>query len=147
MKPTPQELRAHVYDVVLERGLPPTCSAMAKHFDENESAIRAAIADLKIGKTVLLRPDGREIWMAGPFAAEATAFRVIGRHAAWWANCIWDAFAIAVIANEPVHVATHCPDCNEPLQVRADPAQAPTEDLVAHFLVPARHWYDDLGFT
>ena len=147
MQPTPQALRAHVYDVTLERGLPPTCAAMAKHFGESETAIRAALADLKIGKTVLLKPDGREIWMAGPFGSEATAFRVVGKHAAWWANCIWDAFAVAVIAAEPVHVATHCPCCNEALQLRADPAQPPQDDLVAHFLVPARHWYDDLGFT
>ena len=144
---TPQALRTHVYDVLLQRGLPPSCADIGTRFGESADAIRSAIATLQIGKTLILKPDGREIWMCGPFAAEATAFRVIGKRAAWWANCIWDAFGIAVIAGEPVHVATHCPDCNEPLQLHADPRQPPAEDFVAHFLVPARNWYDDLGFT
>lgn len=144
----PQALRIHVYDVLLERGLPPSCDAIGKHFGESASAVRAAISGAKLGKTVLLKPDGSEIWMCGAFSAVPTAFRVVGKHAAWWANCIWDAFAIAVLANEPVHIATHCPDCNEPLQVHGDPTHPPVEDgSVAHFLVPARHWYDDLGFT
>lgn len=145
--PSPTELRARVYDVLLARGLPPTCAELGAHFGATKAAIRAALGGLKVGKTIQMRPDGSEIWMAGPFAAEATAFRVIGRHAAWWANCAWDAFGVAVIAGEAAHVATHCPDCDEPLELHADPAHAPTEDLVVHFLVRAQHWYDDLGFT
>jgi hypothetical protein len=147
MIPSPLALRARVYDVLLDRGLPPSCTELGAHFSESADAIRAALGAMKIGKTIQMRPDGSEIWMAGPFAAEATAFRVIGRHAAWWANCAWDAFGVAVIAGEPAHVATHCPDCDEPLELLADPARAPNEDLVMHFLVQARHWYDDLGFT
>ena len=147
MKLAPQALRTRVYDVLVERGLPPSCAELGTHFGTTEAAIRSALGSLKIGKTVLMRPDGREIWMAGPFAAEATAFRVIGKRAAWWANCAWDAFGVAVIVGEATHVATHCPDCDEPLELHADPAQAPKEDLVMHFLVQASHWYDDLGFT
>jgi len=147
MMPTPQALRTRVYDVLLERGLPPTCAELGAHFGTDEVVIRRALGGLNIGKTIQMRPDGSEIWMAGPFAGQASAFRVIGRHAAWWANCAWDMFGVAVIAGEAVHVATHCPDCNEPVELHADPAHAPTDDLVVHFLVPARQWFDDIGFT
>jgi hypothetical protein len=33
------------------------------------------------------------------------------------------------------------------MTILTDPSTAPTEDAVVHFLVPARRWYDDIGFT
>jgi hypothetical protein len=140
-------LRARIYETLLQRGLPPTCAELGAQFGETAQSIRATLNGAKMGKTIHMRPDGSEILMAGPFAAGPTAFRVIGHSAAWWANCIWDAFGVAVIAGEPTHVATHCPDCNDPIDFRADPSTPPAGDTVAHFLVPAKRWYDDLEFT
>jgi hypothetical protein len=31
--------------------------------------------------------------------------------------------------------------------IHCDLATAPSIDAVVHFLVPARRWYDDIGFT
>lgn len=102
---------------------------------------------LKIGKTVLPQPKTGEIWMAGPFASAESPYRVTGRGTTWWANCAWDMLGIAMIASEPVRIDTHCTDCLSPMTLRADPARAPSLDAVVHFLVPARRWYDDIGFT
>jgi len=145
--PSAQVLRVQVYDTLLERGLPPTCADLAELYGEPVDAIRAALGGLKIGKAIHMRPDGSEIWMAGPFSAESTPHRITGHRTAWWANCAWDAVGVAVIANETARVSTTCPDCEEDIDFVADPARPPSSDLVAHFLVPARHWYDDLGFT
>jgi hypothetical protein len=54
---------------------------------------------------------------------------------------------IPMIANEWVSIETSCTDCGEPIRVSADADSAPGDDLVVHFLVPARRWYDDIGFT
>ena len=145
--PDARALRIHIYDWLLERGTPPTLRELSRHFGEPETDLRRAVADLRIGKTVLPHPTTGEIWMAGPFASAESPYRVAGRKAWWWANCAWDMFGVAVIANEAVRIDARCADCGAAMALRGDPNREPTEDAVVHFLVPARHWYDDIGFT
>ena len=86
--------------------------------------------------------------MAGPFAAAESPYRVVGSNVRWWANCAWDMFGVAMIANEKVRIDTSCADCRAPMTLHADPARPPSDDgVVVHFLVPARHWYEDIAFT
>ena len=146
----PIALRRFVYDHLLSRGLPPSSEQIGEHFGVSTDDARHAIGSLKIGKTVLPHPTTGEIWMAGPFAARPSTYRVVGKRLAWWANCAWDMLGVMVIANEPVCVETECTDCREPLTIDATPGQGVAQsmrNLVVHFLVPARHWYDDIGFT
>ena len=133
--------------MLLERGFPPSALEIARHFGRGEHEVKHAIAELKIGKTVLPHPVTREVWMAGPFAADKTAYQVAGKAVTWYANCAWDMLGIPMIANEWVTISTQCRDCAEPLRISADPETPPSDDLVVHFLVPARQWYDDIGFT
>lgn len=65
MLPSPVELRIHIYDVLLERGAPPSIEELAAHFGVSPSDAIEAVAALKIGKTVLQAPRTGEIWMAG----------------------------------------------------------------------------------
>ena len=84
---------------------------------------------------------------SGPFASEKTDYKVAGRRTTWFANCAWDMLGVAMIARERVTIETRCGDCGEAIQLRADHESPPRESLVVHFLVPARRWYDDIGFT
>jgi hypothetical protein len=146
----PVALRRFIYDQLLSRGLPPSSEQIGEHFGVSADEARLAIGSMKIGKTVLPHPTTGEIWMAGPFAARPSTYRVFGNRLAWWANCAWDMLGVMVIANEPVRVETECTDCREPLTIDATPERGVAEsvrDMVVHFLVPARHWYDDIGFT
>ena len=147
MLPSPAELRIHIYDVLLDRGSPPSIAELANEFHVPLRDARHAIADLKIGKTVLPHPRTGEIWMAGPFASEPTPYKVSGKRTSWFANCAWDMFGVAMIAREWVTIETRCGDCREPIRLTADPDSPSREDMVVHFLVPARRWYDDIGFT
>jgi len=140
-------LRIFVYDDIIAGGRPPSVAATAMRFGTSPAIAREALANLKIGKTILVDPRSGEIWMAGPFAAADTAYRVVGEKCEWWANCAWDMFGVAMIVNERVRVETRCTDCGAPMTILTDPSTAPTEDAVVHFLVPARRWYDDIGFT
>jgi hypothetical protein len=146
----PRALRIFIYEHLLGRGLPPSSEQIGDHFGISADDARQAIGSMKVGKTVLPHPTTGEIWMAGPFAARPSTYRVFGNQLAWWANCAWDMLGVMVIANEPVRVETECTDCREPISLDATPTAgvlSTLRDMVVHFLVPARHWYDDIGFT
>jgi hypothetical protein len=140
-------LRIFVYEEIVASGRPPTSSQIAGRFSTSALDARGALADLKIGKTILVDPSSGEIWMAGPFSAIDTAYRVVADGRVWWANCAWDMFGVMAIVNEPVIVETRCTDCGHPMTITADPGVLPNDDAVVHFLLPARRWYDDIGFT
>jgi Alkylmercury lyase len=143
----PVALRVFVYDELVDRGAPPSIGALGRRFGVAPNDARSALGELRIGKTILVHPQTGEIWMAGPFSAVETPYRVTLGDRQWWANCAWDMFGVAQIVGEPVRVDTRCTDCEEPLALVCDPAVPPNGDGVVHFLVPARRWYENIGFT
>jgi hypothetical protein len=143
-----RDLRVFVYDHIVARGLPPTSREIAQRFRVEQHEALRALRDVNIGKTILPHPQSGEIWMAGPFSASETVYQVNGKTQRWWANCAWDMLGVAVLVGEPVTVETQCFDCNAPLNISVSTGgQLSDNDLVVHFLVPARQWYDDIGFT
>jgi hypothetical protein len=141
----PVHLRIFTYDHLLAHGTPPRVAEIAQHFNVPVETAARALRDLRIGKTILVGADG-EIWMAGPFSATATDYAVTGS-AKWFANCAWDMLGIPMIAQEPVRIETKCAHCDDNLVFTGSPHAAPDSAAIVHFLVPARRWYDDIGFT
>jgi Alkylmercury lyase len=89
---------------------------------------------------VALGADGR-ILMAHPFAAHRDGTRVASGGREWWGNCAWDAFGIvAALGLEDAVVSER----DLGLRVRGGRAEG---DAVFHVAVPARAWWDDIGFT
>lgn len=141
-------VRVHAYEHLLASGLPPTSLQIADHFGVKPAEALRALREMKIGKAILPHPATGEIWMAGPFASMPTPYTVIGRTAAWWANCAWDMLGVAQLANEQVRIQTQCVDCGDPMIFHVRPGAGELLDAaVVHFLVPARRWYDDIAFT
>jgi hypothetical protein len=120
---------------------------MGEHFGLTRPAAREELAALKIGKTILVHPESGEIGMAGPFASTRTDYEVVSGDRTYYPNCAWDMLGIPMILNAPAQVHTKCTDCGSPMTIDCDPSHAPAENAVVHFLVPARHWYEDIGFT
>jgi len=143
----PVALRVFVYDDLLDRGTPPSIGDIAGRFAVAPNEARRALAELRIGKTILVHPHSGEIWMAGPFSAAETPYRVTLGRRQWWANCAWDMLGVAVLVGATVHVDARCTDCGEAISMRCSPAAPPNDKGVVHFLLPARQWYDDIGFT
>ena len=143
----PESLRIFVYDRLVASGSPPSLDEIAAHFGTTRDVARKEIGALKIGKTILVHPDSGEIWMAGPFSAARTDYKVVAGDRSWWANCAWDMLGIPMVLNAPVQVHTKCTDCGSPMTIDCSPSHPPTVDAVVHFLVPARRWYEDIGFT
>ena len=130
-------LRIHIYNSIVASGRPP-------HLGNEE---RQQLAAMNIGKTLIPHPQTGQVWMAGPFAAEPTQYKAIGS-AIWYANCAWDMLGIPLIVQERVRIETHCAHCAEPMVLEVSPDAPPAAcTAVVHFLVPARKWYDDIGFT
>jgi hypothetical protein len=143
----PVHLRHFIYDRILRDALVPTSADIAERFGTSPSEARRAIADLKLGKTVLPHPTTGEIWMAGPFSSVPTAYVVEREGRRWWANCIWDLFGVAVLVGQRVRLLGSCTDSGEPFVADIDPTGGISSDWVAHLLLPARRWYEDVGFT
>ena len=81
------------------------------------------------------------IRMAHPFAGHRDGARVEAGGRTWWGNCAWDGLGIvAALALPAATVTSH----GVTLRVEAG---AVRDDAVFHVAVPARQWWDDIGFT
>ena len=140
--------RRFIYSHVATEGAPPTSKELALHFDtEPEDAVEV-LKVLGVTKRVVLNPDTGEIWMCGPFSAVPTRFRVHGATASWWANCAWDMLGIPASLNISATLETRCACCDEPVRIEVDGERGPlSHEGLVHIFVPARRWYDDIGFT
>jgi hypothetical protein len=110
--------------------------------------VEASLRRLHEAHVLVLYDGTTEVRMALPFAARVTPFAVYVGDRRWWANCVWDAYAIpAVLGAGDATIETDCPDCGEVmrLQVRAGAAHA--AHALVHFLLPASRWWDDIVFT
>ena len=143
----PVALRQFVYDRILADGAPPASTAIAERFGTTRDAALRALADLKIGKAILVHPVTGEIWMAGPFSSVPTQYVVEREGRQWWGNCVWDLLGVAVLVGQPVRLRASCIESGEPFIADVDPARGIASDWVAHLLLPARRWYEDVGYT
>lgn len=143
------ELRRFIYDHIVEHGLPPSLDRIGARFGWPTDRAREAVRTMNIGKAVLPHPETGEIWMAGPFASERTAYEIrdTGSGIIWWANCAWDMLGVAALIDRPVELTARCGDCGETLHATAKGARVSPAEYVAHFYLPASEWYHDIGFT
>jgi hypothetical protein len=133
------ELRNRIYAWFVEHGEAPV--------PEDVGADDAAFRRLHDEHALVLEPGGTEIRMLNPFSAVPTAYRVEAGGRSWYGNCVWDAFGVPAALGVDGHVSTTCSDCGEPLEVDIAAGRPRPSDLVAHILLPARRWWDDIVFT
>jgi hypothetical protein len=119
VEPHELALRRRIFEAFAATGEPPVLEGL-------QSLARQHV--------VVLDDDGR-IVMAHPFAGHRNGARVDAGGRTWWGNCAWDAFGI--VAALGLEDAT----------ITAQGITLPGEDAVFHVAVPARHWWDDIGFT
>ena len=84
--------------------------------------------------------------MANPFSAVPTAFTVESSGKSWYGNCIWDALGILAVMGSDGRVSTWCPDCGESVETVVRSSRV-SGDGIVQYSVPARSWWDDIGFT
>jgi hypothetical protein len=132
-------LRNRVYSQLVELGRVPTIA--------ETGGDQAALRRLHDEHALVLEADGSAIRMAAPWSGVPTPYRVRAAGREWFGNCVWDAFGIPAALGVDGHVSATCLDCGEGLEVGASDGRSDRDDLVAHFLLPARRWWDDIVFT
>ena len=89
---------------------------------------------------VVLDEDGT-ILMAHPFAAHTDGARVDAGGRTWWGNCAWDGLGIVAALRLPTATVTA-----QGVTLHVHDGQ-PREPGWFHVEVPARRWWDDVGYT
>lgn len=142
------DVRVAIYRSFVDRARAPVPHEIAAALHISVAAVEDALDELARDDVVALLPGTHLVWLAHPFSAATSPFRVVSGDRSWDAICIWDALGILAVAGVDGEVTTACPDCGSPLEVsiRSGEAHAPA-DYVVHYGVPAASWYEDVGYT
>jgi len=142
------DVRRHVYFAVVASARPPTVAETAAALETGEAEVEAAYRRLHDAHALVLYPGTTAIWAANPFCFDRTPHRVTAAGRTWTGTCCWDALGIPGAFHGDGVVDTVCACCGDPLRLEVVEGElARGADLLAHFLVPARHWWDDIVFT
>ena len=147
MDPFLRDTRLYIYAQMVATSAAPSAADTARALSCTPAEAEAAYRSLADAHMIVLRPESTTIWMAMPFSNMQTAHTVIAGGRAYYANCAWDAFGIPALLGADARIFTTCADCGGALERKvASGALSETRGLV-HFALPARRWWDDVGFT
>jgi hypothetical protein len=137
-----------IYRITAETGTVPDSGEVAKATELAEEDVRASFARLHVKR--LLVPelsDPSRIRMAPPFSGVPTAFPVEANGKRYYANCVWDAYGIAAALHADAVIPASDGHTGKSLTLEVKNNQPVPQPYVAHFAVPAAHWWDDIVFT
>jgi hypothetical protein len=137
-----------LYRITAEAGTVPSSGEVAKAIDLAEEDVRASFARLHAKRLLVPEPgDPSRIRMAPPFSGVPTAFPVEANGKRYYANCVWDAYGIAAALHADAVIPASDGHTGESLTLEVKNGQPILQPYVAHFAVPAAHWWDDIVFT
>lgn len=141
------QVRRTVYDGFIRQTRLLSRAEIGARLGVAQSDVAQAFARLSDGHILVLQPGSGEVLMANPFSAVPTPFLVETGPRRWWGNCIWDALGIPAMVGTDAHLLTSCPDCGQAISLEINGGAVGAAQAVAHFVVPAAHWWDDIVFT
>ena len=142
------QVKLAVYKITAATGTAPDSSQVARKTAIAEGEVIAAFARLHAKRLLLPEPDDpRRIRMAPPFSGVPTKFPVESNGKRYYANCVWDAYGIAAALHSDAISRASDGHTGEPLTLEVKNGAPVLQPYVAHFAVPAAHWWDDLVFT
>jgi hypothetical protein len=142
------QVKLAIYEIIAATGSVPTSSQVSRKMKIDENEVLAAFQRLHAKRLLLPEPgDPHRIRMAPPFSGVPTGFPVEANGRRYYANCVWDAYGIAAALQ--CDAISHASDghTGEPLTLEVKNGEPILKSYVAHFAVPAAHWWDDLIFT
>ncbi|MEZ4367008.1 MAG: organomercurial lyase [Kofleriaceae bacterium] len=130
-------------------GAAPTADELSDLSQRSRDDVFDSLRRLDRAGSIALRPGTLDLWIAPPFAAVPTLFRVDagGRH--YWASSAWSALAVAALVDDAeVTVRSALGGEATELTLRVGP-DGPIDagDEVVHFPVPAQRWSEGLVYT
>ena len=141
------EVRRCVYDRVMSEGLPPTIAETASALSTTPDNVEASFRRLADGHILVLQSGTGEILMANPFSAVPTPFLVRAGNRFWYGNCIWDAMGIPAMLKQDATIEASCGCCGTAMHLAVAGGSLEEASGIAHFAIPAAHWWDDIVFN
>jgi DNA-binding transcriptional MocR family regulator len=142
------QVKLAMYDITAATGCVPNSREVSQRIDVAESEVLAAFERLHAKRLLLPEPgDPGRIRMAPPFSGIPTPFPVEANGKQYYANCVWDAYGIAAALHCDAFSRASDGHTGEPLNLEVKNGAPVLKSYVAHFAVPAAHWWDDLIFT
>jgi hypothetical protein len=140
-------VRLHVFGQAATTGRVPQAPEIASALGRTEDEVKEAIVALGRQKALILAPNDAAIWSANPFCAVRSGFRVESGGKTYWGICVWDALGVLAALDADGSVSGPCGDCGATLHYQVRDGRLVQSEEVVHFAVPARHWWDNIGFT
>jgi hypothetical protein len=141
------DVRVHIYERFVAEGRPPTPAESARALGVAEEEAVEAYRELERERVIVLAPGTTNVWMANPLSAVPTPFRAETERGSFWGNCVWDGLGIVSMLGGDGILAASCADCGDGLTFRVSNFELEPAEGLAHFAVPARRWWDNIGFT
>ena len=142
-----QQVRHYVFRQVAETAHVPTTDEIAGGLSRSPFAVEAALHRLAASHLLVLAPGMANVWVAPPFCAVPTDFRVNALGRTYWGICIWDALGIPAALHADATITARCGDCGEELSLEVREGRLDRGEGIVHFAVPAIRWWDNIAFA
>lgn len=137
-----------IYQITADTGSIPNSGEVSRALGSSEETVIESFGRLHNKRLLVPEPgDATRIRMAPPFSGIPTAFPVHARGRRYYANCVWDAYGVAAALHADATILAADAFSGEPLTLEVKNNRAISRSYVAHFAVPAAHWWDDIVFT
>jgi len=139
-------VRLFIYRHFIDTAQAPDRAAIAGALGIADDEVALALGRLAKLHAIVLAPASLDIWMAHPFSAVPTAYRVVANGMAYFANCAWDALGAVSLLGIDGECRTRCVDCGAELMMRIRSGRIEGDGIV-HFAVPPRVFWKNVAYT
>lgn len=140
-------LRRLIYDGAIQRSRIPSKVELSAALAVSDEDVERALTELADAHQIVLQRDSGEVLMANPFSAVPTPFVVNIGARRWYANCIWDAMGLAAMVGADAVLDASCGCCGSAMKLAIPLECSDDDERVAHFAIPAAHWWDDIVYN
>ena len=148
LDPLAAKVRSALYRSLGATGKAPDVAELAETLDMDPESIEQTLTRLENARALVLAPTSKHLWMAHPFSAVPTDFRIQSGELSYWANCAWDGFAIPPLLRIDAELQAHCADCGDALTFNFREGELSDGGRsFVHFVVPPTKFWDNVGFT
>ena len=141
--PFDRQVRVQIYRHVIASSEGPSVAQIAAERGWAPDEVAEAFHRLASEHRIVLLPEEDRVWMAHPFSGVETGYEVIVGNRSWFANCAWDALGVLALMGDGKAISAH----GETELVWSVANGTVSPDGVIHLPVPAREFWDDIGFT
>jgi hypothetical protein len=140
-------VRSHVYRVFVGDGRAPSVEDLAAALDASADDVAAALQRLQQNHALVLAPGTPNVWMAHPFSAVPTPYRVRFDGRRYWANCAWDYLAMPSLLSATGVQRARCAQTGSVVEASFDRGVFVAGDGVVHFAIPPRRFWENVAYT